>query len=109
MLETILGSKSKEQILIYLTGRKQGYAREIANYYDTALSPLQKQLDKLEQYGILYVKFIGRTKVFSINPRYPFFQELNQLLQKAITFLPNDEKQRLLFVRKRPRRTGKPL
>jgi len=108
MLEQLLGSKSREQILIFLVARKEGYAREISNFYKTSLSPLQKQLDKLEFAGILFAKFVGRTKVFSINPRYPFYRELTNLLSKAITFLPEKDKQKLIFVRKRPRRTGKP-
>lgn len=109
MLEALLGSKSREQIFLFLAARKEGYAREISDFYNTSLSPLQIQLDKLESASIVYSRFAGRTKLFSINPRYPFYKELSKLLLKAITFLPGDEKQKLLFARKRPRRTRKPL
>ena len=109
MLEGLLGSKSKEQVLIFLSARNEGYAREISNFFDTSLSPIQGQLDKLENFGILYSKYLGRTKLFYLNPRYPFYKELKKLLDKSISFLPDDEKEKLLIVRKRPRRTGKPL
>ena len=109
MLEGLLGSKSKEQVLIFLSARNEGYAREISSFFDTSLSPIQGQLDKLEISGILYSKFLGRTKLFYMNPRYPFYQELKKLLDKSISFLPDDEKEKLLIVRKRPRRAGKPL
>jgi predicted transcriptional regulator len=109
MLEYILGSKSKERVLLYISVRKQGYAREIAKFYNTELTPIQNQLNKLEIGGILVNQFVGKSRVFSFNPRYPFIKELLSLLEKAVEFLPDDEKSELIIYRKRPRRTGKPL
>ena len=54
MLEPILGSKNKERILLYLHVRKEGYAREISRYFKTDLAPVQKQLERLENGGVLY-------------------------------------------------------
>jgi hypothetical protein len=109
MLEYLLGSKSKERVLIYLAVRKEGFAREIARFYNTELTPIQNQLINLEIGGILVNKSVGKTKVFSFNPRYPFLKELIQFLEKAIEFLPDEDKNELKIYRKRPRRTGKPL
>lgn len=109
MIEYIIGSKSKERIFFFLAARNEGYAREIAKFYDSELSPVQNQLNKLEIGNVLVCRTIGRTKVFSFNPRYPFFNELLQLIEKAIEFLPDEEQKRLKFFRKRPRRSGKPL
>lgn len=109
MLEGLINSKNKENILLYLTGRNEGYPREIAKYYNTDISPVQNQLEKLENGGILYSKLVGRTRLYSFNPRYPFLKELTALTKKVMEFLPDKEKQELLFGRKRPRRKGKPL
>lgn len=109
MLEILLGSKSKERVLLYLTARKEGFAREIARFYETDLTPIQNQLIKLESGGILLSKNFGRTRLYSFNPRYPFLFSLNELLLKAIEFLPQEEKNRLTVFRSRPRRAGKPL
>jgi hypothetical protein len=109
MLEYILGSKSKERVLLYISVRKQGYAREIANFYNTELTPIQNQLNKLEIGGILVNQLVGKSRVFSFNPRYPFIKELLALLEKAVEFLTDEEKSELIIYRKRPRRTGKPL
>jgi len=109
MLEIIFGSKNKERILLYIFGREQGYAREIARYYETDFSPIQNQLDKLEFSGVLTSNQFGRTRVYVLNPRYPFVQELKNLLEKAITFLPRTDQEKLLGNRRRPRRKGKPL
>jgi hypothetical protein len=109
MLEPIIGSEVRELILIYLAAKKQGYAREIASFYTKSLSPVQKQLDRLENGNVLVSFLSGKTRVYSFNPRYPFLKELMDMLHKAITFLPREKQNELLLIRKRPRRKGKPL
>ncbi len=109
MLEKIFGSKNREKVLLYILGRKEGYAREIAVYYDSSLSPIQKQLDNLEAASVLASRLAGKTRIYFFNARYPFINELSALLRKATDFLPQNERERLLNYRKRPRRKGKPL
>ena len=109
MIESLLSPKTKEQILIFLAGRKEGYAREIAKFYNSSLSPVQIQLANLEEAGIIYSRNAGKTILYQFNPRYPFIKELLALLEKAISFMPESEKEKLLMNRKRPRRKGKPL
>lgn len=109
MIEAILGSLSCERVLVFISARKEGYAREIARFYETDLAPIQKQLDKLEMAGVLASRCAGRTRLYSFNPRYAFLKELTALLEKVTFFLPQDERERLVMVRRRPRRKGKPL
>lgn len=109
MLDNLISPRSKEHILIFLAGRTEGYAREIAKYYRTSLSSVQNQLLNLETGGIVYSKKAGKTIIYNLNPRYVFYKELVELLKKAINFLPDSEKEKLLMNRKRPRRKGKPL
>ena len=109
MVEAILGSLSCERVLVFLCARKEGYAREIARFYETGLAPIQKQLDKLELAGVLASRTAGKTRLYSFNPRYAFLKELTALLEKVISFLPPAERERLVMVRRRPRRKGKPL
>jgi len=109
MIEVLLGSVNKERVLIYLVARKSGYAREIARYYESELTPIQSQLRNLENANILASQTLGKTRVYSLNPRYPFTKELVNLIEKAIYFLPDEEKQKLTVYRTRPRRTGKEI
>ncbi len=109
MLEPLFNSKNKENILLFLSLRGEGYPREISSYFGSDISPIQNQLEKLENGNILSSKLVGRTRVYTFNPRYPFLKELMALLRKATEFLPEEERNRLLLVRKRPRRKGKPL
>ncbi|MBI3737274.1 winged helix-turn-helix transcriptional regulator, partial [Candidatus Sumerlaeota bacterium] len=104
MLEPILGSVSRERVLIFLQARGEGYAREIARFFDTNLDPVQKQLDKLEVGGVLSSRSVGRTRLYAFSPRYPFQNELRNLLAKAIQFYPKSVEAKLTLARRRPRR-----
>ncbi len=109
MLEPLLGSKSSEKVLIFIEVFGEGYAREISRFFEINLDPIQKQLDKLEAGGILVSFVKGRTRIYTFNPRYPFLKELKALLDKALTFYPEDERERLFMNRRRPRRRGKSI
>ncbi len=109
MLGPLFGSKNKERVLLYLHIRKEGYAREISRFFDTDLTPIQKQLVRLENGGVLYSRSVGRTRLYGLNPRYPFLGELRDLLDKALLFYPPEEREKLTMMRTRPRRRGKPL
>ena len=109
MLASLFGSKTAERVLIFLAAREEGYAREMARFFETDLNSVQKQLDKLEAAGVLSSREVGRTRPYTFNPRYPFLAELKALLEKAITFYPEEEREKLVMIRRRPRGRGKVL
>jgi hypothetical protein len=108
MLEPLFGSTNAERVLIFLLAREEGYAREITLFFETDLYGIQKQLEKLEAGGVLVSSQVGRTRLYIFNPRYPFLTELKDLLKKALTFYPENERLDLTMNRRRPRRKGKP-
>src|SRR6185369_5690179 len=105
MLESLLGSTNCERVLIFIAAREEGYLREISDFFETSPAPILKQL---ENGGVLFSRLAGRTRLYGFNPRYPFLNELKSLLDKALTFYPEDIRARLLESRRRPRRKGKP-
>ena len=109
MLEPLLGSKGSENVLIFMVARDEGYAREISQFFGMDISTVQNQLDKLELGSILVSLTKGRTRIYTFNPRYPFLEELKQLLEKALSFYPEEEREKLVMNRRRPRRRGKAL
>jgi hypothetical protein len=109
MIEALLGSKNAERVLIYILAREEGYAREITDFYKTDLKSIQLQLDKFEKSGILVSRRVGRTRPYVFNPRYPFLNELKNLLEKALSFYPEKEQEELKMNRRRPRARGKVL
>ena len=109
MLASLFGSKGSEKVLIFITARGEGYAREISQFFDMDISTIQNQLDKFELGGILASITKGRTRLYTFNPRYPFLKELELLLNKALSFYPEDEREKLVMERRRPRRRGKSI
>ena len=109
MLETLLGSTSCEQVLLFIMARDEGYPREIARFFNVDYRPIRNQLDKLEAGGILCSRVAGKTRLYSFNPRCPFLKELQALLEKVMIFCPDDLRAGLVMNRRRPRRRGKPL
>ena len=108
VLETLLGSENRERVLIFLKARGQGYASEIANFFNTDLYAIQKQLERLEAGGVLVSQPVGRTVLYQFNPRYFLLKELETLLEKAVYYYPKEIREDLLMNRRRPRRRGKP-
>ena len=109
MIEVLLGSKNAERVLIYIFSREEGYPREIARHFNSDLKSIQKQMDKLEAGGVLVSREVGRTRPYVFNPRYPFLNELKNLLEKAFSFYSQEEREELLMNRRRPRARGKTL
>jgi DNA-binding transcriptional ArsR family regulator len=109
MLETLLGNKTAERVLLYLANYGQGYPREIAGTHGSAISVVLKQLARLENGGILVSRTLGRTRLYELNPRWFFYKELKALLEKALAALPAEDVKRHYRQRRRPRRAGKPI
>jgi predicted transcriptional regulator len=109
MLEALFGTKNRELTLQYLLVFKEGYAREISKYFDVSLPSIQNQLKHFENGGLALSKMSGRTKVYFLNPRYAFLNELTVLLNKAREYYKPELKEKFEMQRKRPRRPEKPL
>lgn len=109
MLSSLLGSISGERTLLFIYARGEGYGREIARFFNTDLAPIQRGLEKFEANGLLNSRLVGKTRLYSFNPRYALRPEVENLLKKAIKFYPPNQQEALLMNRRRPRRSGKPL
>lgn len=105
----IFGSESASRTLLYIVNYGKGYCREIARTFGVSASMIQNQLERFEQSGILVASEAGRTRIFEINPRYAYKKELEALLEKRLSLLPEKELQKYYRKRTRPRRKGKPL
>ncbi len=108
MLEALFGNQNIERVLFYLLRNGEAYASAMAAAFSSTTTPIQRQLARLESGNVVVSRQIGRTRVYQINPRYPFKKELEAFLEKAFQALPEGQAQRIYARRSRPRRTGKP-
>jgi hypothetical protein len=109
MLEGIFGNVIVEKVLFTLYVYGEGYPLDMARTFKEPVNRFQQQLKRLENSGLIVSRLIGRVRVYTFNPRYPFLQEMKALLAKAFEFVPEKEKDDYYKKRTRPRRAGKPL
>jgi hypothetical protein len=108
-LDAIFGSRSATQTLLFLQNYGEGHARRIATTFDVPHMAIQRQLRRLEADGILVSRLVGKTRIFTWNPRSATVEDLRKLLEAELQRLPKDTTQRYFRQRQRPRRTGKEL
>ena len=102
------GSQSRTRVLLALQLLDESYARELSRVLEMPLSNVQKALRTLEIDGLVAARAVGRTRVFRLNPRYFAREALRTLLARLVE-PENRLNARIESMRRRPRRTGKPL
>jgi predicted ArsR family transcriptional regulator len=109
LLSGLFGNETAEKVLLSISNYGSGYPRGIAMTFGIAVSQVQRQLERLEREAVLSSRLVGRTRVYELNPRYLFRDELEALLKKALKALPPSVIDQYFTQRRRPRRRGKPL
>ena len=102
------GSSARTRVLLALQLLKESYARELARLLEVSLSSVQKGLRSLERDGLVAGRAAGRTRLYRLNPRNHALRELERYLDRLLE--PEATlRTRASELRRRPRRTGKPL
>jgi DNA-binding transcriptional ArsR family regulator len=109
MLKELFGGKTAEQVLLYLHNYGDGYGKGIADTFDIALSAVQKQLQKFEDAGLLVSRLVGKSRVYTWNPRSPYVDLVRALLAQRLKLTSKEEIKSYYRQRRRPRKQGKPL
>jgi hypothetical protein len=102
------GGWTRTRVLLALRLLKESYPRELARILDAPPSGVLKALRGLELDGLVAGRSVGRTRVFQIDPCYFAYDEINRYLWR-LTEPDDDLRKRVARIRRRPRRTGKPL
>lgn len=109
MLEGLFGNPVIEKIFFTLLTFGDAYALGLAKTFNEPVNKFQQQLRRLEDNSVIVSRLMGRVRLYTFNPRYPFLKELKALIEKAVEFLPEEEMDKYYRKRTRPRRAGKPL
>lgn len=102
------GSRTRTRVLFVLALVKDSYPRELSRLLEIPLNAVQQALLGLEKDGLVAARTAGRTRLYRLNPRYFAQAELTQLLLR-LTEPEAELRGRIEELRRRPRRTGKPL
>lgn len=102
------GGAGRTRVLLALRLLSESYPRELARVLGLPFSSVQKALRSLERDGLVAGRAVGRTRVFRLDPRYFANDELQRFLLR-LTEPEFELKTRVSTLRRRPRRTAKPL
>ena len=102
------GSRARTQVLLALRLMRESYARELARLLGLSLSGVQKALGSLERDGLTAARVAGRTRLYRIAPGAFARRELERYLDRLLES-QTALRARAATLRRRPRRTGKPL
>jgi len=102
------GGRTRTVVLMVLRLLRESFPRELARLLGVPLNGIQQALRGLEKDGLVVGRTVGRTRLFALNARYFALRELAAYLDRLVE--PETElKARVSNVRRRPRRTNKPL
>lgn len=102
------GSQARSRVLVALRLLGDSYPRELSRLLEMPLSGVQKALHGLEIDSLVAGRAVGRMRLYQLNPRYFAADALFAYLSRLSA--PEERlRDRTAALRRRPRRSGKPL
>ncbi len=85
MLEFIISSVSRRKILDHLLKNQNGefHLRELSRNIGEPAPIIKRELDRLEQVGLILSWTVGNRRYFRVNKNFLFFPELKSLVDKT--------------------------
>jgi predicted transcriptional regulator len=90
MLEFFISSASRRKVLVYLLRNqaKEYHLRELSRNIGEPAPVIKRELDRLEQIGLLLSWAEGNQRRFRVNPHFFLLNELKAFVDKATGFSP---------------------
>lgn len=97
-LQPLLANRNIERILLFCFVNESCYGSLLHTLLQVPLTPIQHALRRLEEGEVLISHVERKRKIYRLNPDYPLYSELQNLLRKCYTLLPPEEKRLYCFV-----------
>jgi DNA-binding transcriptional ArsR family regulator len=107
-LSSPFGGQARTRVLVSLRLLGSSYPRELSRILSIPVSAVSRALAGLERDALVVGRLVGRSRVYSVNPRYFARQELETYLLR-LAEADTELRERAGQLRRRPRRTSKPL
>lgn len=105
---TPFGGRTRTRVLVALNLLDSSFPRELSRLLGTPVSAVSRALNGLERDALVAGRLTGRTRVFTLSPAYFAKRELSAYLARLADADP-ELVLRVESLRRRPRRSGKPL
>ena len=109
MLEKIFGNKTLAMIFLNLYHYGEVYSGLIEKNIDTGSRAILNQLSKMEEAGIFVSRSVGRTRLYTFNPKSPFVKPIKKIIEIVYSNLSIKQKEKMFKERVRPRAKGKEI
>ena len=106
-IDAVFGGRVAGEVVLFLEYYGEAHGHQIARAFDTAPSAVHKQLKRFEAGGLIVGRNVGRTRVFTWNPRSATAKHLRLFLKAELDSPPEAVSDRYFRERNRPRTTGK--
>lgn len=85
MLKTLFSSSIRIRVLSHFLKNPGGtfYLRELGRLLKKSVTPLQRELSRLERIGFLKTRWQGNQKHYFLNLQFPLLEELKGIFEKA--------------------------
>jgi len=85
MLEALVTSKVKRKLLVlfFTNPENKFYIRELSRKTDEETNAVRRELQKLENAGILFSRMEGNLKYYAVNRKCPISEELKKIILKT--------------------------
>jgi len=85
VLVRFFSSQTRVELLELFLGRPEGrwYVREIARELRRDISGIKRELDNLEQAGLLTSTKVGNLRYYTVDKTFPLFPELKAIIDKT--------------------------
>jgi DNA-binding transcriptional ArsR family regulator len=102
------GGLARTRVLVGLRLLESSFPRELSRVLAVPVSAVSRALAGLERDALVAGRLVGRTRVYTLNPGYFARPELSAYLLR-LAEADAELRARTAQLRRRPRRTGKPL
>jgi predicted nucleotidyltransferase len=84
MLKTLFSTNARVKLVThFITHPKERfYLRQLERLLDESLTPLRRELVRLERFGLLTSKTEGKQKYYAVNEGFPIYSELKSIIYK---------------------------
>lgn len=86
MLDALISSQLRIKLLLkfFINPGLKSYLRGLSGEFEVSSNAVRQELNRLEEAGIITAEKEGNKKLFSVNRKYPLYQEVRSLLMKTV-------------------------
>lgn len=107
MLDKLFGNETLSLILLNLYHYGEIYSAMVEKNTGIASRPILNQLNKMEEAGYFVSRSVGRTRLYTFNPKNPAVKHIKAILEITYSNMSIEMKEKMFSERMRPRAKGK--